>query len=479
MMHFIPPWGGVARVPAELIERHSARARALDMLDTASPKAVLDQLNQVDDETRLKALAAADKAVDLLRAMVAWNPPDYTPPDMPALRVRLLGEGFSHACLWGGRGGGKSHLIADVIVELASVGKERVVCAREFMVSTSESVRDLLVEKIKASRWANEWTCLDTELRNDATGSKITFLGLARNPTAQKSMAGVTIVWVEEASDVSQGSIDLMVPTVMREASSRIFWTYNPTDEDTPVDVMFRQGDTPERSIVQGVQSDDNPWFYVGKMAGERRTSYNKHTSEKFRNIWRGAVDVTSESLIYHDWSIGRVDVGDATPIYGLDWGYVDPFACLEIFVIEPEDPEAEKGIIYISAEAYGSHIPAKQIPDKIDERMPLARNHTITADSSEPKSIEDLNTEGFHVIPAKKGPGSIRAGISFIQGYRIVVAPDCVNVQSELGSYRWKTNKVGTVLRDPVDLNNHAMDGMRYGLEDYEPARDGGVSYA
>lgn len=478
MFRFIPPWannGDPARYPGTFLERHSAKCRALGVKDQTSPFDVGKMLRELGDDERLAIIAKADAAAEQYLNMVAWNPPDAEPVDMNDLRLELLSDTFDHACLWGGRGGGKSHIVAEVIIELASTNKERVVCSREFQNSTADSVRDLMVEKIKASRWANEWTCLETELRNEVTGSKITFLGLARNPTAQKSMAGVTIVWVEEAADVTQGSIDVMVPTVMREATSRIFWTYNPKDEDTPVEQMFRKGEPPERSIVRSVQPETNPYFYCGKMPAERRTSYRTHSQEKYRHIWRGGLEVNSERLVYRNWSVGRVDVPlGLEPRYGLDWGWTDPLACLEIFVIEPQhlnlDPEEHRGIIYICRELYGSHIASRSIPSKLDEMVPNARNGHITADSSEPKSIKELEMAGFSVAGAVKGPGSVRAGISLIQGYDIVVSPDCPNIQSEFSSYVWKVNKAGVVLKDPVDAFNHACDALRYGLEDYVP---------
>lgn len=480
LMTYHPMWDDdPGMYPAPVLERHSAICRALNTEDRTKPNELHEMLQGLPDDERRAALDAGEQAIERLWDMTSWSPPDHNPADLKDLRPRLLGSTFTHAALHGGRGGGKSHLIAEVIIELASIGKERVLCCREFQNSISDSARDLLVEKIQNSRFANQWTCLETELRNNATGSKITFMGLARNATAVKSLAGITITWVEEAADISQNSIDLLVPTVTREGNSRLFWTFNPLDDDTPVDLMFRTDEPPERSIVVGVNSEYNPFFYRGKMPGERRSAFNKMSKAKYRHIWRGAIDKNPEGLVFANWTTGRVHVpDDLTPLYGMDHGWTHPFAALEVFVIEPDDPETEMGTIYISAEAYGSNMRLQQRYDAIDEAMPMARKHTIIADSAEPATIASFNDEGFYTIPANKSPGSVRSGITFIQGYRIVVSPDCPNIQSELASYSWKKTKAGVHLRDPEDADNHACDALRYALSEYVPPTKAGVDY-
>jgi phage terminase large subunit len=90
-----------------------------------------------------------------------------------------------------------------------------------------------------------------------------------------------------------------------------------------------------------------------------------------------------------------------------------------------------------------------------------------IIADSSEPKSIEEVRTFGVQRIrPAKKGADSVRAGILKLQDYRIYVHPRCPNTLVELNNYIWDTDKDGRVLNDPIDDYNHAMDAFRYACE-------------
>jgi phage terminase large subunit len=249
------------------------------------------------------------------------------------------------------------------------------------------------------------------------------------------------------------------------------------------MNTLFLEGTPPERSFIRCVLSEDNPWFYKTTMPAERRSAWIKYSNAKFRHVWRGALNLNPDLAVYSNWTIGRLElIGSPQPRYGLDWGFSDPLAIVEFFVIEAADPDTERGKIYVMNEIYGSWIPARTIPQRIDEKMPMARLHTITADSSEPKSIDDLASAGFHVIGARKGPGSIRAGISIISGYDIVVSPDCPNFASELSAYQWKTTKSGVITRDPVDSDNHLLDALRYGFEDYQPeatsVANGGVEW-
>ena len=91
-----------------------------------------------------------------------------------------------------------------------------------------------------------------------------------------------------------------------------------------------------------------------------------------------------------------------------------------------------------------------------------------ITADSAEPKSIDELNTLGLKVSAAKKGKDSILNGIQWIQDLEIIIHPRCVNFITEISNYTWDKDKFGNKLNKPIDDFNHLMDAMRYALEQY-----------
>lgn len=90
----------------------------------------------------------------------------------------------------------------------------------------------------------------------------------------------------------------------------------------------------------------------------------------------------------------------------------------------------------------------------------------TIIADSSEPKSIDDIKRLGIRRFKgARKGKDSILNGIQFIQDFKIFVHPKCENTLIELSNYVWDT-KDGQMINKPIDDYNHLLDALRYSLE-------------
>ena len=91
-----------------------------------------------------------------------------------------------------------------------------------------------------------------------------------------------------------------------------------------------------------------------------------------------------------------------------------------------------------------------------------------ITADSAEPKSIDELKALGLRMAAAVKGKDSINNGIQWIQELEIIIHPRCVNFLTEISNYTWKADKFNKKLNEPIDEMNHLMDAMRYALEKY-----------
>ena len=89
-------------------------------------------------------------------------------------------------------------------------------------------------------------------------------------------------------------------------------------------------------------------------------------------------------------------------------------------------------------------------------------------ADSAVPQTIDYIRRNGFPKMRgAKKGKGSIEHGITFIQGFDVVVHPRCVNLLREFANYAYKTDKMtGDILPVVEDANNHLIDALRYAVE-------------
>jgi phage terminase large subunit len=164
------------------------------------------------------------------------------------------------------------------------------------------------------------------------------------------------------------------------------------------------------------------------------------------------------------------------TPIYfGADWGFtIDPSVLVACFIVGRT--------LYIWREVWELGVGIDRrgaLFDKIDPDWniarakdpnwkSIARRYPITADSAEPQTIDFLQRTGFtRMQPAVKGPNSVEEGVSFLQGYDIVVHPDCKHAEKELRLYAYKTDKkTGAVLPELDDKDNHVIDALRYALE-------------
>ena len=94
-----------------------------------------------------------------------------------------------------------------------------------------------------------------------------------------------------------------------------------------------------------------------------------------------------------------------------------------------------------------------------------VSRNAPIYADAAEPDRIEEIARAGYNVHPANKGQGSVAAGIDTVKRTQIISNPSNINVNREVGAYKWREDRNGTLLDEPAKLYDHTMDAIRYAL--------------
>ena len=143
----------------------------------------------------------------------------------------------------------------------------------------------------------------------------------------------------------------------------------------------------------------------------------------------------------------------------GLDFGYSnDPTALVDVYKYN--------GGFILDERLYMKGLTAKQIADFIlNCESPQV---TVYADSSDPRTIDEIRSYGVNILPAQKGQGSINQGIAFIQDQRVSITKQSTNGIKEYRNYLWETDKDGRILNKPIDMFNHFMDATRYRLETY-----------
>ena len=345
----------------------------------------------------------------------------------------------------------------------------RILCAREIQKSIKTSVKQLLEDKIKALGLSWFYTITITGIVG-LNGTQFLFEGLRTNPESIKSMEGIDIVWVEEASTVSQASIDLLVPTI-RKPGSELWFSWNPRLKTDPVDVMFRgKNGPPPRTILFCANYSENPWF--PDVLREEMEWDKRRDPDKYAHIWLGQYRRNSEAAVFKNWRIDEMTVPpDIRPYYGADWGFsVDPTVLVKCYLID-------KRTLYIEAEAYKVGCEIDHTP-QLFEKIPGAKRWPIRADSARPETISYMNRHGWNIVGAAKGPGSLEDGVAFLQSVDIIVHPNCKHCIDELTLYSYKLDKLtAEVLPELEDKENHVIDALRYALEEARKALAGGPS--
>lgn len=153
---------------------------------------------------------------------------------------------------------------------------------------------------------------------------------------------------------------------------------------------------------------------------------------------------------------------------YGLDFGYsVDPSAMIEVCLHQDK--------LFVREIFYDTHLlvtrnasrPMEPSIQGMFEKLNIDKHADICCESAQPESCMQLNMLGWNIIPVKKKPGSILAGINILKNFRILVHQSSFNLVNELQAYVWKTQTIkgfeAALRPEPVDLNNHLIDALRY----------------
>jgi phage terminase large subunit len=364
---------------------------------------------------------------------------------------------------WGGRGSGKSHMFAELMIESHIIDqKRRSVCVREIQKSLNQSVKRLLETKIEAMNAGAYFEVQDAVIKSRKGDGAIIFQGM-QNHTAEsiKSLEGYDCAWVEEAQSLSQTSLGLLRPTI-RKPESELWFTWNPNLPTDPVDQLLRGTTPPKGSTILKVNYTDNPWFpdvLRDEMEYDRRRDL-----EKYEHVWLGGYLTNSNSQVL----AGKVRVDEFTPepdwngpYLGADWGFAqDPTTAIKAWVAGRS--------LYVEHEAYKIGLEIDQTAEFISQRIPGIEAYTIRADSARPETISYLKRHGLpRVEGVKKWPGSVMDGIAHLRSYdEIIVHPRCKETIQETRLYSYKVDKLsGDILPDIVDSNNHCIDALRYAL--------------
>ena len=309
------------------------------------------------------------------------------------------------------------------------------------------------------------------EMTRKSTGQKILFRGLddvlkITSITVEKGV--LCWAWLEEAYEVmKEDDFNILDESIRGECPAPLFkqWTitFNPWNERHWLKKRFF--DNPdEDTLALTTNYMCNEWLDAADI--KVFEDMKKRNPRRYAVAGLGGWGI-ADGLVYENWKEENFDVDEITKrndlisCFGLDFGYTNDPSTLFCGLLDQGNKR-----LYVFDEMYGKGMSNKKIADTVKE-MGYGKER-ITADSAEPKSIDELKSLGLRVKAAMKGKDSVKNGIQWIQDLEIIIHPRCVNFITEISNYTWDKDKFGTMLNVPIDDFNHLMDAMRYALEKY-----------
>jgi phage terminase large subunit len=271
-----------------------------------------------------------------------------------------------------------------------------------------------------------------------------------------KSIHRVTRVWCEEATELSKEDFNQIDLRLRGVANPQIVCTFNPIDQDSWINTEFWQfGDTDKVKLLHTTFLDNK---FVGEEYSavmDRLKIQNPRMYEIYAlGLWGQAL----EGVIFKYDDIQKVPEEAKLLCRGMDFGFTnDPTALIAIYLWN--------GKIILDEELYKRQMTNQDLI-RFFEDIGLSRSEQIRADSSEPKSIEEIHRAGYNIVGATKGKDSINFGIDTMKQYDILITARSQNLKKEFKNYCWAQDKNGKMLNTPIDDFNHAIDGVRYGFE-------------
>ena len=354
---------------------------------------------------------------------------------------------------YGGAGSGKSYTQTQHEIIKCLQNKEKLLVIRKVNTTLKDSVISLFLTVL------NNWglSTLYTENKSlqyiqFVNGSQILFKGMD-DPEKIKSIAGITRVWIEEASELTKDDFMQLNLRLRGAENLQMTLTFNPIDEEHWIKKhFFDNADVSERTTIIKTTYNDNK--FIDEAYKQELESYQNIDKNYYKIYALGEWGGITEGRIFSLWEqIERFPEIDGY-WYGLDFGFSnDPTAIVKTVTFKDK--------IYLDEVLYRINLTNADIAKLLFESG--YSGQPVICDSAEPKSIVELQLLGINAIGADKRAGSIMSGIDYIKCHKVLVTSKSINIIKENRYYQWKQDKDGRFINQPKDWMNHSIDAIRY----------------
>lgn len=322
---------------------------------------------------------------------------------------------------------------------------------------------------------AEHWDIKESplEMTYIPTGQKIYFRGLddpLKVTSITVEVGSLCWMWIEEAYEImNESDFDMIDESIRGQVEDGLFkqitLTFNPWNEHHWIKKRFFDAEPDDDILALTTNYLMNE--FLDKADKKLFETMKKNNPRRYKVAGLGEWGIV-EGLVFENWEEKAFDIEKVKKIagiksaFGLDFGYTNDPSALWCGLID-----LNKKVIYVFDEMYKKGMSNEVIYKEITSMG--YRKEKIRADSAEPKSIDRLRELGIDNIQgARKGKDSVNNGIDYIQDFKIIIHPRCVNFITEISNYTWDKDKFGKKINKPIDDFNHLMDAMRYALENF-----------
>ncbi len=389
--------------------------------------------------------------------------------------------------LVGGYGSSKSYHVALKLILKLLQEKRKALVVREVFETIRDSTYALFEEIITDLELDNIVKPKVSPMRIDfPNGSQIIFKGMDK-PAKLKSIHNVTIVWIEEASELKyEGYKELLGRARHPNLSIHFILSTNPVGEDNWVYKHFFKDEINDiyilddeelykkRTIIKNNTyyhhslADDNLFLPISYI--EQLEELELYDPDLYRIARKGRFGVNGIRVLPqfivepHEKVIAKVgDIPNRYLRVGMDFGFEDSFNAIVRMAIDHKNK-----YLYIYWEYYKNKMTDDRTSEEIKEFKET--KELIRADSAEPKTIRYYNQQGFRMVGAKKGPGSRLQNTKKMKRFKKIICSDkCRNTIRECKNLTYATDSLGNLIYDEFNIDPHTFEAMWYGLDGYE----------
>ena len=416
----------------------------------------------------------------------------------PAFENFIFDWDYKTYLAFGGYGSGKSYHIAMKIILKCLQENRKVLVVRKVYDTIRESCYDLFREILgefniladPSVRYSRDYAvCKKSPMEIIfPNGSRIIFRGL-NDPQRLKSINGVSIIWVEEASEIDYEAYKELLGRLRHPTQSlHMILSWNPVDESNWTFKHFFRSDETGRYVIDPeivyenkcVVVDDIYYLhtvptdnlFLPKSYLKELQDLQDYDPDLYRVAWLGKYGINGTKVLPQLVRMPEEDVEhiikNIEPRFrftGMDFGFETSYNAVVRMAVDDENK-----ILYVFDEYYQNKKTDNETALDLEELG--YKKEPIIADSEDPKAIRYYVLMGFNMRKCKKYGGSRIGNTRKMKRFkRIVISSKCPNTWRELSNLTYKKDADGTIHYDEFNIDPHTFSAMWYGLDTYDVA--------